>query len=342
MKTLAYVRGGLLLAGVFALILPAMAADAPQAAPAGAGQANAPAVFAVVDGVAIDVPTYEAEMTLLIREKYYHRRPPEEQMRTVRREIGDRLIEQVLLLAEAKRRGLTPDSGKVTSNLAAIDARNRSNPLWKQRREDLLPQIRQELEQSSLVERLEEAVRVAPQPSEDELRTYHAQHKDKFTEPDRLRLSTILLGVGPGAPQAEWDQAKAQAQALREQLLAGADFAALARKLSKDDSAQKGGDMGYVHRGMLSDELHAEIDKLKQGELSGPLQMLEGIALFRVDERIVAQPKSFDESRARALQLWQRERGERQWAKLKAALRKAAVIEIRDPSRYPPLEKVKP
>ncbi len=342
MQTLAYARGWLVLAGVLALMLPAVAADSPQGAPAGAGQANAPAVFAIVNGAVIDVPSYDAELTLLIRQKYYHRRPPEEQMRSVRREVGDRLIEQALLLAEAKRRGLAPDGGKVTSDLAAIDARNRINRLWTQRREELLPQIRQELEQSSLIERLEQAVRDAPQPSADELRAYYTQHKEKFTEPDRLRLSIILLGVNPGAPQAEWDQAKAQAQALREQLLAGADFAALARKLSKDDSAQKGGDMGYVHRGMLSDELHAEIDKLKQGELSGPLQMLEGIALFRVDERIVAQPKSFDESRERAVQLWQRERGERQWTELKAALRKAAAIEIRDPSRYPPVEKVKP
>ena len=342
MQTLAYVRGWLTVAGVLAALLPAVAAEAPQGAPAGASQAKTPAVFAVVNGSVIDVPSYEAELTLFMREKYYHRRPPEEQMRTVRREVGDRLIEQVLLLAEAKRRGLTPDGGKVTSNLAAIDARNKNNPLWKQRREELLPRIRQELEQSSLIERLEEAVRVAPQPSEDQLRAYYARHKDKFTEPDRLRLSMILLGVNPGAPQAEWDQAKAQAQALRGQLLAGADFAALARKLSKDDSAQKGGDMGYVHRGMLSDELDAEIDKLKQGELSRPLQMLEGIALFRVDERIVAQPKRFDESRERAVQLWRRERGERQWIELKAALRKAAVIDIRDPSRYPPVEKVKP
>lgn len=335
MQALAQVRGWLVLAGVLAAVTPAIAADAPQGPPAASGQAKAEAVFAIVNGSSISVPSYEAEMALLIRQKYYHRRPPEEQMPSVRREVGDRLIEQVLLLAEGKRRGLAPDQAKVTSGMGTFEARNKRNARWNQLRGELLPQLRQELEQISLLERLEAGVREAPQPSEEELRAYHAQHTKMFTEPDRLRLSEILLGVSPGSPQAEWDRAKSRAQALREQLLAGADFAALARQHSTDDSAQKGGDMGYLHRGMLSDELHAEIDKLKQGEVSAPLQMLEGFALFRIDERIASQPKSFDESKARAVQLWQKERGERQWLELKAALRRAAVIEIRDPSRYP-------
>ncbi len=346
MQTRRLILGGFAVAGFLLMIMPGMAAESKPSGPltpAQTGQqAGLEAVFAVVNGSTIDVPGYEAELNLLIREKFYHRRPPEEQMRSVRREVGDRLIERVLLLAEAKRRGVEPDAAKVSEGLAAFEARNKNHPLWTQQREALLPELKLQLGQQSVLDRLEAAARVAPRAGEDELRRYHAEHKEKFTEPDRLRLSAILLRVSPGSPQSEWDKAKAQAQALREQLLAGADFAALARQHSKDDFAQKGGDMGYVHRGMLSDELHVEIDKLKPGELSGPLQMLEGVGLFRVDERIAAQPKSFDESRTRALQLWQKGQGERQWLELKAALRKTAVIEIRDPSRYPPAEAVKP
>ncbi len=337
---------GISVLGFLLLSMPAMAAESTPSGsltPAPAQKQPRPeAVFAVVDGSVIDVARYEAEMNLLIREKFYHRRPPEGQMGPVRREVGDRLIERVLLLAESKRRGIAPDAAKVAQVIAAFEARNKNHPLWTQQREALLPELKAEVEQQSMLDRLEAAARAAPQAGEEELRRYHAEHKDKFTEPDRLRLSLILLRVGAGSPQAEWDQAKALAQGLREQLLAGADFAALARQHSKDDSAPKGGDMGYVHRGMLSEELHVEIDKLKQGELSGPLQMLEGIGLFRVDERIAPLPKSFDESKVRALQLWQKEQSERQWLELKAALRKVAVIEIRDSSRYPALEVVKP
>lgn len=328
---------GLLLASCLAATAPALAVESPRAAPVGAEQ-----IFAVVNGSVISVPRYDAELNLLIREKFYHRRPAENQMGPLRRETGDRLIERVLLLAECARRGLGADATKVGEALAAIETRNKANPVWTQRREELLPEVKLELEQNSMLERLEAAVRKAPEPSEDELRAYFAQHMDKFTEPDQLHLSVILLRVDPGSPQAEWDKAKTEARSLRERIVAGADFAALAREYSKDASAQKGGDLGYIHRGMLPDELHAIIDKLARGAISEPLQMLEGIALYRVEERIAAQPKTFEESRQRAAQLWQRDWGGRQWNALKAALRQSAKIEIRDPARYPQIESAKP
>lgn len=324
------ILGRIAAVGLLAMIMPVMAAEPAPAAPA-------QAVFAVVDGSAIDVPRYDAELSLFIREKYFHRRPSEQQLVAARHEVGDRLIEKVLLLGECKRRGIQPDAAKVAETMAKFEERNKLNPKWIEQRESLTPELRQELEEQSMLERIAVAVRQPPQPNEDELLRYYEEHKDKFTEPDRLRLSVILLGVNSSSAQAEWDKAKVQAAELRQQLIAGADFAALARQHSKDGSARQGGDMGYVHRGMLSEELHAEIDKLKQGELSAPLQMLQGIALYRVDEHTKPQPKSFDESKKRALELWQKEQGERQWLDLKAALRKASVIQVVDPSRYPSL-----
>lgn len=334
--------GRIAAAGLLAVIMPVMAAGPtpssalPAVAP-GATPVLPKAVFAVVNGRAIDVERYEAELGLLIREKFFHRRLSPEQMMTARHETGDRLIEKVLLLEECKRRGIQPDAAKVAEYMASFEERNKLNPKWIEQRQSLAPELRQELEEMSMLERIAAAVRVAPQPSEDELLRYYAGHQDKFTEPDRLRLSVILLGVNSGSAQAEWDKARVQAADLRQQLIAGADFAALARQHSKDRSAQQGGDTGYVHRGMLSDELHAEIDKLKPGEVSGPLQMLEGVALYRLDEHIKPPPKSFDESKKRALELWQKEQGERQWLDLKAALRKAALIQVVAPSLYPSL-----
>ena len=44
---------------------------------------------------------------------------------------------------------------------------------------------------------------------------------------------------------------------------------------------------------------------------------------------------SFEQSQESATKLWQTERAQQQWTELKAALRKAAEIEVIDPSRYP-------
>ena len=183
------------MAGLLAMIMPVMAAESTPSAPPAAAQAGTPArpeaVFAVVNGSVIDVPRYETELNLLIREKFYHRRPPEAQMVTVRREVGDRLIERVLLLAESKRRGIAPDAEKTREGVAAFEARNVRNPRWQQGRDQWLPLLTQDLEEQSVLTQLEAAVRETAAPGAEQLREYYTAHPDTFTEPERLRLSVF-------------------------------------------------------------------------------------------------------------------------------------------------------
>ena len=297
--------------------------------------ASGGAVFARVNGRPITVERYEEELHLAYRQKFYHGQPPEEKMAQLRREVGDTLIDRVLLLAEAERRGIQPDEEKSEKALAAFAARYGENPQWQKRRAELLPVLVRGLREQTILERLEHAVREVPPAGTEQARQYFDAHPDAFTEPERLRLSVILIKVDPGARQAEWDKAREQAQSIHQQLVAGADFATLARARSGDSSAANGGDMGYVHRGMLPDALHAQIDRMSAGTLSEPLVLLEGVALFRLEERLPPSVKSFADSKERAAGLWQRERAERQWSEFKLALRSAATIEVIDLSRYP-------
>ena len=316
--------------GALAALTPAMAADAatPKAAPD-------EAVFARVNGGDISAALYDAELGRAFRNKFYHGQPPEAQLTQLRREVGDSLIDHVLLVAEGRRRNIAPDPEKTRQGLAAFEARNSANPRWQQDRDQLLQLLTQDLEERSILTQLEAAAREAPAPGVEQAREYYAAHPDTFTEPERLRLSVILLKLDPGVPQAERDKALNEAKALRKQLAEGADFAALARQRSGDPSARKGGDMGYLHRGMLPEALHGQIDQLAPGALSEPVVLLEGAAIFRLDERLPARLRSLEESKDRLAKLWQTERAERQWSELKAGLRKAAAIEVVDPSRYP-------
>ena len=312
-----------------------LAATAAAADPTGGAAAAGEAVFARVDGRAISVAQYEAELRLAYRSKFYHGKPPEGQLAQLQREVGDALIERVLLLAEARRRGIRPDADKTRAELAALEARYRDNPRWQQHRDELLPAVTQDLEERNVLAQLEAAVRAAPEPSEKQLRAYFAAHPKEFTEPERLRLSVILLKVDPAATQAERDKVKQEARAIRERLAAGADFSALARERSGDASAPNGGDMGYLHRGMLPEALHAQLDKMHPGALSEPTVLLEGVAVFRLEGRHPARRRGFEETRERAAGLWRREREERQWREFRAELRSAATIQVLDRSRYP-------
>lgn len=328
-------------AGLFtALAAAAAAAPAtaavPSATPATAAAATPAQRFATVGTTVISVAEYQRALAVAMRKKYYHAKPPEGEYAQFQREVGDDVVNRVLLLAEARRRGIVPDEAGVKATVAGYDAQYRSSANWQANRDKMLAAVLPQLESESLLERLGALVRKVPEPTEPVARAYYEQHKDLFVEPEQVKLGVILLKVDPSSPQAVWNDAHVQARDIHRRLLGGADFATLARLHSGDRSAAQGGEMDYTHRGMLPEAVHAVVDALQPGGLSEPVQLLEGVAILRLLGRRAAQQRSFEQVGSRAAELWRREQAELRWKQLIAALRRAAVIRI-DESHYAPL-----
>lgn len=313
-----------------ALMLAPAAPLRAQAAPGGE-------VFAVVGQKVISYPEYQSALASGMRQKYYHAKPPEAEVAKFQREVGDQLVNQVLLFDEAKRRRIEPDRAKVQETIAGYEHRYKDSEQWRANRERLLPGLVERLERRSVLERLAQAVRAAPAPSVDAMRAYYAEHPDLFTEPEQVRLSLILLKVDPSSPRFAWEKAGQDADRLYRRLLKGADFAELARLHSSDASAARGGDLGYVHRGMLPDTIQKHvIDTLMPGVASAPVVLLEGVAIVRLEGRRPARLRAFAEVRKRVAELWAREQGEGAWQRLIGELRARTRIQF-DESRFLPL-----
>ena len=317
------------------LCAPAWAADAPPAAPVGAA-ARAAAPFATVGDTVISGADYQRALAVAMRRKYYHAKPPEAEYANFQREVGEEVVNRVLLLAEARRRGVQPDRDKINGTVAGYDAQYKGSANWQANREKMLASVLPQLESESVLERFERLVRQVPEPAEAVARAYFEQHPELFVEPEQVKLSVIVLRVDPSSAQAVWNVARAEAQALHKKLVGGADFAAMARLHSGDRSAERGGEMDYSHRGMLPEAVHGVVDKLAVGALSEPVQLLEGYTILRLDGRRPAQQRSFEQVQARAGDLWQRAEGETRWKKLIASLRLATPVRI-DDSHYAPL-----
>jgi PPIC-type PPIASE domain/SurA N-terminal domain len=335
----------LVLAGSAVALLhsaPAWAADAapapapapaPASVPAAAARADTP--FATVGDKTISGADYQRALAVAMRKKYYHAKPPEAELAQFQREVGDDVVNRVLLLAEARRRGIQPDRDKIAATVAGYDAQYKGSAYWNANRDKMLANVLPQLERDSLYERLEKLVKAVPEPSEAVARAYYGKHPDLFVEPEQLKFSVILLKVDPSSPQPLWNSAHAEAKLIYKKLQAGADFAELARLHSGDRSAARGGEMDYAHRGMVPEAVHAVMDKLKLHQVAEPVQLLEGVAILRLDDRRAARARSFEQVRERAADLWQREEGQARWDKLIAALRQATPIRI-DESHYGP------
>lgn len=321
----------LLAAAALATAGLAAGAERREPVPAAGGE-----VFAVVGKTVITGEEYDNAFHQAARQKFYHRKPPQGEVAALQREVGDRLIHRVLLLAEARRRGLKPDPEKVRKTVAEYDARYGDSEQWRRNRAEALPRLVQQLEQQDVLERLEGAIRSGPAATAEQARAYYDGHRDLFTEPEKVKLSAILLKVDPASAQAVWDQAHEQALQLVRRLKAGADFAALARQYSAENSARNGGDLGYLHRGMLQKPLQEVVDRLEPGAISEPVVVLEGVAIVRLAARQPAALRAYADVQERAATLWERERAGKQWNEFLARLRAAAAIRI-DESRYPAL-----
>ena len=328
-----------LLALLAGLAGPLAAADTkPEAAPAKPANTDPHAVppfMAVVEGQVISAAEFETRFREAARQKFYHGTPPEKEIEQLSRDVAFDMIDRILLLAEAKRRGLKADAADVDSQIANYERRYASSARWQQEREQILPPLRARLEDDSLLAVLEKEVRKLPEPSRDKVMDYYKKNPEKFTEPEKLRLSLLLLAVDPSSPTAAWVAAETEAGMLRLQLTeGGADFAELAKQHSSHESAARGGDLGYLHRGMIPEGIQEKLDGMKVGELSQPTRVLQGVALFRYDSFQPAKHHEFDYVKSRARDLLMRDLENEGWVEFRKTLRARAKLEL-NPQRYP-------
>jgi hypothetical protein len=286
--------------------------------------------IAIVGGEKISLVDYISALRRGMRKRFYHGKIPEDELKTFRKEVAEELVERQLKIQEAKRRGIKPDAAAVEKGVKGYDERFKDDPEWAKAREQVLAQVRVKLQGDSLAQKLDEAVHKVSTPSEAEIKAYYEAHPDLFTTPERERVSLILLRVDPSSPGEAWKEAGEEATDIVERLNKGADFAELARIHSSDESAQNGGDMGFVHAGMLGENAQQVLAIMEPGEISAPVVMLEGIAIFRLDERTKPQLNDFASVKDRAEKLLMREKGEQDWKALLSKLHKDTKVEIND------------
>ncbi len=287
-------------------------------------------VFAVVDGQSISQYELDAAVHMAARQRFFHRDVEPERLAELRLETAQGMIDRLLLLAEARRRAIEIPTLELDEAVELEAKRFHVDDLSDEQRLRLMVLLREQTQERLLLQRLERAVKTVGEPAEEDVLRYYEEHLDKFTTPAQLRVSVILLNVAPSSGSAVWQAAHDEAARLHERLLAGGDFAALARIHSSDSSADQGGDLGFVHQGMLSAEAQQVVDKLAPGEVSEPVVLLQGIALFKLTERRAAEVNPFERVQQRAGSLLKRERGEVAWNDLIRSLRAKANIVVRN------------
>ena len=133
-----------------------------------------------------------------------------------------------------------------------------------------------------------------------EMKDYYEKHKDKFTKPETVTLSEVFLSFAGRDENAVRDKSKIIVADLRK----GADFAKTAIDNSdRQDVKDTKGSVGTItisELKQISEKFVPVVAATKVGGISEPVETVEGIEIFRVDDRKEASKDAFfDESEIR-------------------------------------------
>jgi peptidyl-prolyl cis-trans isomerase SurA len=298
------------LAAVIAVAAPARSAgpkSPPAAAPAVQKPVAAPvpatpspnddaldAIAALVNDEPVLASDVEEQLYLYVQRA--NARPDAAQVDTLRRQILDQLIDEKLLIAEAKRQSVTVADAEIDKQIdqAVADAKERlgGEAAYREqlRRENtseaqLREKYRDELRRQLMVRRLVERQFPRKPVPQAEAEAYFNAHKDKFPKvPAELRLSVIQ--VPPEPDSVALAAGRAKIVAARKRITGGEKFAKVAAEVSEDPASKDaGGDLGFFTRGRMERAFEDAVFTMPLNQLSQPVRSPYGWHLIEALER---------------------------------------------------------
>ncbi|MDI3269395.1 MAG: peptidylprolyl isomerase [Bacillota bacterium] len=198
--------------------------------------------------------------------------------------VLDQMVTEILVRQEAKKQGVKVSAQDVDREMKEIADQFPSQEQFQQTlamygyTEDSL---RRNLEINLIVKAILEP---QVEATDEELQAYFQDQKERYGEPEKVQVRHILV------------EDEATAQAVREKLLQGADFAELAKEYSQDPgSSDAGGELGWVVRGQMVPEFEEAAFTLPVGDISEPVKSLYGWHIVQVEDHQEGREVTFDE-----------------------------------------------
>lgn len=275
---------------VLIVLLPLVLAAAPARTPV----VELDRIVAVVNDDIITESELESRVAETMQQLAAQRidPPPRD---VLRRQLLERMIIEELQLQLAARTGIRVTDADVEHAIASIAERNDlSVPQLYDTvraqgfdRESYRDQIRRQLTIQQLIER-EISSRITV--SESEVSSFLERTGTGARRNDEFNLSHIYIPAPEGAASERLQAARARAEEIRSQLLAGGDFARLAVTYSQGPDALKGGALGWRSAGQLPELFLEAIQDLAPGEISPVLRGPNGFHILRLNDRRGSEP----------------------------------------------------
>jgi len=163
---------------------------------------------------------------------------------------------------------------------------------------------------------------------EADIEAFYKQNLQQYQTPAQVRASHILLKL----EGKDEKQVQALAEDIAKKAKGGADFAALAKQYSEDDSNNtNGGDLDYFGRGRMVAEFEQAAFAMKAGEISDPVKTAFGFHIIKMVDNKADTTRPLAEVRDEIVEQlkWQKAQAEAEKIakSLEATLKSAADLD---------------
>lgn len=213
-----------------------------------------------------------------------------------KKEILNRMIEEKLVLSEAKKRNVEVADLEIEEKLKEIKLKFESDEDFNEALKEggiSLNELKQKYaDQIKVAKLVEMEVRKKIVITPSEILEYYNLHKEEFKDPQQAKVKNILIKPDKDLPD---EDARILAEKILGFLKAGENFDELALKYSKGPNADRGGELGFVKRGQMLKEIEDVVFNLNVGQLSEVIKTQLGYHIFKVEEKKQERIKELNE-----------------------------------------------
>ena len=208
----------------------------------------------------------------------------------LRQSVLDAMIDEKLVLAQAALDSITVSDEEVNQRIdyqinlfiQQYGSKERVEQIYGMSLEKIKRELRDDVRKNLMIQRMKDKKFASVEASRLDVEKFFDTYRDSIgIIPEKVTIAHIYRN--PKASSEARQKALDFAKSLLDSLKAGADFADLAKKYSEDPaSAQHGGDLGYVKRGVFYPEFESAAFSLDVGQISDVVETPVGFHIIQL------------------------------------------------------------
>lgn len=137
------------------------------------------------------------------------------------------------------------------------------------------------------------------EPSDEEVVAFFEENKERFVQPEQVSASHILISFEPTDDDAAKTVKKEKLEEIRQKIIEGADFAAMAEQDSSCPSKSRGGSLGSFGRGQMVPAFEEAAFSQEVGVVGPIVETRFGYHIIKVDEHSKSEELKLEDVKER-------------------------------------------